>query len=193
MSTPVSVIVVPEPPEPLPSSPGGGVSGAWVASSVGEEEDPPVPGEALPTELGLAVESDPGTARVTALARPCGADWPTEPVPWGASALPSPPGWTMWSLPTGSGSKATPAMATSAPTATVAAVIMPMILSRLLLKYSPLSLTGGAAGPLGGVLAAVGGGVLTGVVAGVPGCSGVVVMRHPRRSEPWSERRPPSH
>ena len=40
------------------------------------------------------------------------------------------------SFGTGSGSKATPAMPPSAPTATVAAVIRPITLSRLLLKYS---------------------------------------------------------
>ena len=83
---------------------------------------------------------------MTALARPWGDELPTEPEPWGSSWVLPPPGWMMLSLSTGSGSKATPAIPPRAPTATVAAVIRPMTLSRLLLKYSPLSLTGGGRG-----------------------------------------------
>jgi len=93
---------------------------------------------------------------------PCGAELPGLPSDCGASRAPSsPPGWMTLSLGTGSGSKATPAMPPSTPTATVAAVIKPMTLSRLLLKYSAEDFTGG------------------GVDGGVWG----VLTRHPRRRE----------
>ena len=83
MSTPVASMVVPLPPE-VPSSPpsvGVGSSVRSVASSVGEEENPPEVGETLPTVLGLSVVSEPGMARERARecagALPCGAELPT--------------------------------------------------------------------------------------------------------------------
>ena len=69
--------------------------------------------------------------------RPCGDELPAEPTLRGdVGAVAT--GLDELSLLTGSGSKATPAMPPRAPTATVAAVIMPITLSRLLLKYSSL-------------------------------------------------------
>src|SRR5215212_9549135 len=132
------------PPDGLPSSVGVGSS---VALSVGESVNPPEP--MLPTDVGDDVASEPGTRDVNGdlASWPFGAELPGPPSDCGARRVPaSPPGWMTLSFGTGSGSKATPAMPPSAPTATVAAVIRPITLSRLLLKYSSEDRTGPGVG-----------------------------------------------
>ena len=156
MSTPVASMVTPPEPSGVEPPPSVGV-GSSVALSLGASVNPPEPGETLPTELGDEVASEPGTREVNGdLAPcPCGAELPGLPSDCGASWVPSsPPGWMTLSFGTGSGSKATPAMPPSAPTATVAAVIRPITLSRLLLKYSSEDFTGGG-GSSGGVCGVV--------------------------------------
>ena len=154
MSTPVASIVV-------PSRRSGCAAVARVGRSARSARrstpsvKPPDPGETLPTELGTTVASEPGTREVN-------GDRAAVPARRGVAGAaqrlrrqpgpPSPPGWMTLSFGTGSGSKATPAMPPSAPTATVAAVIMPITLSRLLLKYSSEDFTGGVDGGVCGVL-----------------------------------------
>src|SRR4029078_4442861 len=142
MATPVASMSAPQPPpsQVVPPSLGVGSSvGTSVAVSVGASVNPPEPGETLPTELGDEVASELGTLAVNGdfAPWPCGAEVSALPSHCAASRAPSsPPGWMTLSLGTGSGSKATPAMPPSTPTATGAAGGQPMTVSRMLLEDS---------------------------------------------------------
>ena len=154
MSTPVASIVVPLPPCAGVAAVARRRLARWrrSASSLGEDESPPSPGEMLPTEaraLGRVRAREPrGERRAAPLRARRGvarcAPGSTDRAD-GAVGCRRRAGRRCPSAP-GRGRTRRPAMPPRAPTATVAAVIMAITLSRLLLKYSSVLFTGGVGG-----------------------------------------------